>query len=201
MGFTSASGPQLPVHDERDQALAHAKVSRKRSPGRAAQVCRTDEPDFGGRQFVSGMSLAAHHSPLACRVDHVVSMRARDEVRRVHAFPVVAGVQKVQAVGDRAIRQFVGHPVCTLGLLLDSNASIPSLQGGAGPVPALGRLVDLGPKPLTQVPLHPLGLTLTATRPTAEVPLSPMRGRTVELRAACVASNRRSRFSHIPSPV
>src|SRR5579864_7146783 len=91
----------------------------------------------------------------------VVSGSAEEEVRRVHAWRIVAVVEDPQAVRDRPVGQFPGDAMRWDGPFTDAvpDLPVPGPVGGRCPEPArpevrrvLGCravLVDLRPEPLS----------------------------------------------------
>jgi hypothetical protein len=87
---------------------------------------------------------------LRVHVVRVIRRRPQEQVRRVHARRVVAVVADVHPIGDRAVREFPGHPVGQALAPVPSETSVPARGGSCAPAPAVAGLVDLVPEALDQ---------------------------------------------------
>src|SRR4051794_8020944 len=100
--------------------------------------------DVAREQF--GMALRAGPA-LATHVPHVVGGRAEEEVVGVAAARVVANVAGEQFARPPPGRQPPRDAVGGIAPALDVDASVPRRALAGGPLPASGRLADLGPEP------------------------------------------------------
>lgn len=127
--------PLLPQHDFADGGLVHAVSLRNGCLGHAWPH-GSDVPDilfgkFGVR--VSGTKDVTTLQPL---VFVVLCDRASRQVGRIAAGRVVAGVQHVLSLWNRAVREFVGHAMgAQLSAVIVGNHAISTAIDGTGPRP------------------------------------------------------------------
>lgn len=121
----------------------------------AASVPVTDGNNIRRRQLRGRVSFSAqarlNASTLANHVLGVVCHRAQKQMSRVNAGGRVAGMTDAEPLRDRAMGQLPRHAMSVTVLALHSEASVSVLVAGADPEPACAGLVDLGPKPLSNV--------------------------------------------------
>ena len=106
----------------------------------------------GERVRFSDVPRCAGVSSFTRSVIHVVLMRAEFQVRRVYACAVVALMENVQTVWNRAVRQFPCDPMRLSVLSLDRNCTVSETEPGRLPLPTLkrGAAVNLRPESVSE---------------------------------------------------
>jgi hypothetical protein len=102
-------------------------------------------------------------TPLPLAVGAIVGVVAEEQVCRVDARRIVAGVAHKHSVGDRAVVKLPRHAVCRNDSPVDTEMTVaPLVVRGSGPGPAPVRLTDLGEESLPDSPVHSVNLTSRA---------------------------------------
>lgn len=173
-------GPFPPVFDVIDEAGAHTVLGSNRVRINALGQLGTNGKHFAFIQFGVGICRATLRSPRPCllarptlriHIVRILSLRARKQVGRIDAFPVVAPMQDTGlVVGDVAVCKEVGNAVGCFGPpVADTDLAVPAKADTRRPLPALIRagLADLLPKQIDllwgNINTHRVLLTLGAT--------------------------------------
>ena len=141
--------PRTSVHDTRDDRLGDPVVLRDsalrlpvRAPSSNARDISLRERDVVVGRSLSGASGA---TTFGMSVSGVFRVRSQPEVLRVDTGGIVAGVADAHAIGDGAILESVGQPVCLCLPMKGAPAlpvAVPTL--GADPLPASVDFCDPG---------------------------------------------------------
>lgn len=144
--------PRLAPHYQADKPLAYTIVGGNVAlPDISGRISLSDLPDIRLGQFMVRLSLAKRGvgAALASLIPVVVLVRAQEQVRRIAAGRIVAGMKNVQAFRNVTVRKLIGHSMREAGAAANQECAIAHLVMPSGlPLPALGRgaTVNLRPK-------------------------------------------------------
>lgn len=166
--------PNLPQSDHADQRLRHPELGGQYRERNTRVSSRSDRSNLLGSQFGVVLLLAAHQSLGVCSrsmsfatrtaigrhlianrlpsllaaVGHIVVMRPKEKMQRVHAAGIVAVMAGKQTLGDRSVGQLPGHSVrADMATIQPERAVTVAAANGRCPLPTTIGLLDLAPKP------------------------------------------------------
>ncbi len=167
--------PRLASHNLLDRALSHAIGHGKRHRRLSGLHAHPDGSYMRGRQLRAGMLLASGQSSLRGSVAAILGMRSEEQVSRVAARRVVAGMAQKPiwpfAMGQEP-EHSVGGPVTTLEPYL----SVSSPASVCCPLPALigSANTDIAPEPVQR--RYAQRLVVAGVRTVARAAPSHIRG-------------------------
>lgn len=173
-------GPIPPVFDVIDEAGAHTVLGSNRVRINALGQLGTNGKHFAFIQFGVGICRATLRSPRPCllarptlriHIVRILSLRARKQVGRIDAFPVVAPMQDAgPVVRDVPVGKKIRNPMRLLGMLVaDPDLAVAAIPNTRRPFPAIVRtcFADLLPEQIDllwgNINTHRVLLTLGAT--------------------------------------
>lgn len=132
--------PREETNDLHDRGWVHPELSRESGRGFPGRVARADLGDVGLGELRVGVlrSYEMTAAALGHLVIVVVLMRAQEQVRRVHARPVVTAVQDAQVIRNRTVFQLEGDAMgWATGPLPSVDAPVAFIVLSTNPHPAL----------------------------------------------------------------
>ncbi len=138
-----------------------ARAAHPRSFARLVRIHRIVGVPLWAMRSTRKVGRAFLKSALRTAVPHVVGIGAKPEMCGIAAGWVVAVVQAVKAIGNRAVMKFPRHAMCFVSRLTVTELAITLRVLLSGPRPTLARRArnDVSPKSLRNRLFHILNVT------------------------------------------
>lgn len=144
--------PTQALGDEKDHLSGHAKGFDEHCAGLSIFMASSYVDDLGLGQLGAAVALTASGDvagpALGDHVGVVVGVRPEEQVGRVHAGRVVAGVEDLEAGRDRTVGQLPGETVGENRPSIDPDLAVAVAGRGTSPQPAPSSFLNLRPKPI-----------------------------------------------------